>query len=310
MKQFQSKKKVQSLRQKNKNSKIKFKLRNEFKSSFQENDLAFRSSNNNSPQDIKSLQSIDSIIIRPENNFEDHPVTTLSSIKEAVINEFTNEGLISYLQSKVGGQRNERSINQLIQRLVLFLSWASSLLRMSSLILTSVMKHFKLILEHYELVEKFVEYLDKRKELSTSSQLNYLFDISKTVQWFYLFKQSSRNNTDSNQYTEDSLMLQRWLSCVKNIQKVLNKSLSQDQARSNSLETCIYNAEYPEGGMKQLQECIMEDIEFIKSYDGDETFIDKHSFIRFMRILYSSIYVYGVQGRLAGNLTSLHIFYK
>lgn len=310
MKQFQSKKKVQSLRQKNKNSKIKFKLRNEFKSSFQENDLAFRSSNNNSPQDIKSLQSIDSIIIRPENNFEDHPVTTLSSIKEAVINEFTNEGLISYLQSKVGGQRNERSINQLIQRLVLFLSWASSLLRMSSLILTSVMKHFKLILEHYELVEKFVEYLDKRKELSTSSQLNYLFDISKTVQWFYLFKQSSRNNTDSNQYTEDSLMLQRWLSCVKNIQKVLNKSLSLDQARSNSLETCIYNAEYPEGGMKQLQECIMEDIEFIKSYDGDETFIDKHSFIRFMRILYSSIYVYGVQGRLAGNLTSLHIFYK
>ena len=195
-----------------------------------------------------------------------------------------------------------------MQRLIMFILWSYSKLfrsdfqKLQTNNVLSTSQIFKVIVRHHELLEGFVEFLDKQRSLSTSSQRNYLSDIFISVQWFFLNKQSESSLCDA--YVEDSLILQRWSISVKNILKSLNKVLTIERAKGNSLQECVYNAEYPEGGIQQLQQCILDDMDFVLSFiDSEECiyFIDKTLFLKFMRILYSSIYVFGVQGRLAGS---------
>jgi hypothetical protein len=243
------------------------------------------------------------------NNHNNYPKTALRRIiglrnkqitpAVSIINIYLdNCGLVLYLQSPSGGQRDKQSINQLLQRTELFLSFNHSLIFNNNRIPLSfnVEKFFsEIITNHYNLVPQFISHMEKKRSLSVSSQLNYMYDVQRSVHWFVLFRRKA-----NKLFPVESVSYYRWLDCIRNIKKPLQHRLSLEKAKGNSLEEKVYQNEYPEGGLDQLQNCIKTEIEFCESLLS-VIFIDEVTYRRFMSIVYSSVYSFGVQGRLAGN---------
>lgn len=211
----------------------------------------------------------------------------------------SNCGLVSYLHSTSGGMRDIQSTNQLVHRVDLFLNFNYIMIykyRCIPLSFNVEMFFSRVIKNHYNMIPQFIEYMEGRKSLSVSSQLNYLYDIQRSVHWFCLFR---RNNSVSTRVS--TVPYTRWIDCIKNIKKPLQHRLSLEKSRGSSLQEKIYNNEYPEGGLQQLQDCIKEEMEFIESFNySDISYIDEATYRRFMEILYSACYAFGVQGRIAG----------
>lgn len=206
-------------------------------------------------------------------------------------------GLVEYLQSPAGGKRDSQSIHQTLQRVDSFLNFNYLSIYKTRCIPISfdVELFFKQVIRiHYNNIPEYISFLEEKKALSVSSQLNYLYDIQRSVHWFCLFRKTHNNVVSSSSYT-------RWIDCIRNIKKPLHHSLSLQRAKGNSIEEKVYQSEYPEGGLNQLQNCIKSEMKFIESFDTpDLIFIDKSTYNRFTGILYSAIYAFGIQGRISG----------
>ena len=236
-------------------------------------------------------------------------IKTNNNINKNNNNELCNEsfiakqleivGLNSYVLSTLTGNNTKISLHQCIQRTILFITWnysTSYSVPIDTQFGIDIIKVFyNIIKKNYDILPDFVNYLKERRGLSVSTQLNYLYDITKSVKWFSMFR---KNN--SHKFRIGSLALTRWIECIKNIRKPLSRTLSLERSKENSMEKRVQDGSFPEGGLKQLKDCIKTDMPFIKSFKTNTITIDKSVYIRFMRILYSSIYSCGVQGRLAG----------
>jgi hypothetical protein len=216
-----------------------------------------------------------------------------------IANQLEVVGLNSYVLSTLTGNNTKISLHQCIQRTILFITWnysTSYSVPIDTQFGIDIIKVFyNIIKKNYAILPDFVNYLKERRGLSVSTQLNYLYDITKSVKWFSMFR---KNN--SHQFPIGSLVFTRWIECIKNIRKPLSRTLSLERSKENSMEKRVQDGSFPEGGLKQLKDCIKTDMPFIKSFKTNTITIDKSVYIRFMRILYSSIYSCGVQGRLAG----------
>ena len=208
-------------------------------------------------------------------------------------------GLHKYVSSTLTGKTIKQQLYQFIQRLILFLNWNYGHIHSISLfgqVGIDALQFFKDVIErHYEFIPDFVDYLENKRGIATSSQLNYLYDISKAVKWFCMFRKNS------HLYSISNLSFTRWLECIRIIRKPLSRKLRLERARENSIEKKIQYGSFPEGGLAQLKDCIRQDLDFIKSYMNIK-FLDKCAFNRFMQVLYSSLYACGIQGRLSGQI--------
>ena len=235
-------------------------------------------------------------------NFNNNITSVVSPPVSVVTIYLTNNGLIEYLQSTNGGKREGQSINQLLRRVEFYLNFIHSEIYKTSLFPLSfnVQKFFSEVIKiHYNLLPQFLVHMEKKKMLSVSSQLNYLYDIQKSVHWFVLFRR------DNRVYFVKNLPYYRWLDCIRNLKKPLQHRLSLEKAKGNSLEEKVYQNQYPEGGLDQLQSCIKTEMEFVESLLSI-FYIDKATYRRFMKILYSAIYAFGVQGRSFGNNNNIN----
>ena len=217
-----------------------------------------------------------------------------------------NCGLVSYLQSTPGRHRDIQSINQLVQRVDLFLNVMYALVYKNHRICLSFDVEFffaQTIKAHYNLIPQFILHMEEKRSLSVSSQLNYLYDIQRSVHWFVLF----RTQKQGKRLIVKSVPYYRWIDCIRNVKKPLQHRLALEKAKGNSLQEKVYRNEYPEGGLDQLQNCIKTEIEFVESLLL-MSYIDEATFRRFMGILYSALYAFGVQGRCSGNNYIMKIY--
>ena len=232
------------------------------------------------------------------NNINNNNKTNELCSESFIIKKLEDAGLHSYVQSTLIGNNIKQSLHQCIQRVVLFITWNYSRTYSFSIItqtdINIIQVFQQIIKKNYDILPDFVNYLKEKRGLSVSTQLNYLYDITKSVKWFTMFR---RNN--SHQFFINSLAFTRWIECIKTIRKPLSRTMSLERSKENSMESKVQDGSFPEGGLKQLRDCIETDLTFIKSFKKT-TIIDKPTFIRFMKVLYSSIYSCGVQGRLAG----------
>jgi len=217
-----------------------------------------------------------------------------------IVKQLKDAGLHSYVQSTLTGINIKQLLHQCIQKVVLFIIWNYTTTYSVSIITQvniNIVKVFQeIIKKNYDILPDFVNYLKEKRGLAVSTQLNYLYDITKSVKWFTMFRKNNSQNFPIN-----SLAFTRWIECVKTIRKPLSRTMSLERSKENSMEIKVQDGSFPEGGLKQLRDCIKTDLPFIKSFNETTLLIDKPTFIRFMRVLYSSIYSCGVQGRLAGN---------
>lgn len=236
-------------------------------------------------------------------NFESNTINNNLSPEECLI----NVGIIDYITPTFTGQSKNTAIKTFMTRLILFLNWGYKKLhhipiRGSDNV--NILELFSLLIaKHYNIIADFVKYLKNKKGLSNCTQRNYLIDIAKAVDWFSLF----RDNCET-EFPIRTKCLQKWKKCLKIVKKPITKAISLDIAKAKSLEDKIYDGIFPENGLIQLKQCIDDEMEYIKSFKTENDFIDKTTYITFMRILYSSLYACGIQGRLSGNVFNISFF--
>jgi hypothetical protein len=106
------------------------------------------------------------------------------------------------------------------------------------------------------------------------------------------------------------------MDCLKPVEYVLanickceKKRLKIQNSENNDIETMIENRQLPAGGLKELQQYVLKDLQWVKSWtealiESTErkhtNCVGKDEYYRFMQILYASLYVYSPQGRISG----------
>ena len=228
-----------------------------------------------------------------ENNSKLNSLKVIKSLEQCL----ADAGLNKFILPTFTGQTKDNAAKTFINRIILFLQWSYEEIHKISLhqkTKVNILKFFsELISTHSDQIATFVDFLKVRKGLSFSTQRNYLVDISKAVDWFYLFR-------NDNSFPVSNTSFLKWKQCLKIVKKPITKAISLEQAKAKSLEDKIYDGIFPEKGLTQLKDCVHEEIEYIMSFKTNDEFIDKSTYNWFMCILYSSLYACGIQGRLSG----------
>ena len=85
------------------------------------------------------------------------------------------------------------------------------------------------------------------------------------------------------------------------IVKSIEKRIKREKAPFHTLEYKVNTLQVPAKGLQDLRECIQVSMESLKYNCNDgNVYFDKEIYLDYMGLLYASLYVFSVQGRISG----------
>jgi hypothetical protein len=140
----------------------------------------------------------------------------------------------------------------------------------------------------------FYRYLLKIKLLQPATICHYNLDISALLNWFVVFRHD-RNAIFTLQYTD----LYAVNKVTAGAGKLYNKLKKRVQAkRPSCIEDLVAAGRWPAGGMKDLYDAVLSQLEWLRNVVDGGTVITKDIYNLFTQLLSASMYVGCVQGRI------------
>jgi hypothetical protein len=220
--------------------------------------------------------------------------------------QFKTAGLDTHLCSYLGKQKTQRAAKTCINRTTTFCLWVYYQINQRNFDWSESMSIVGLLAsvltEHYSKFMDFALYLENSKKFSASTICNHLYDIIEVSRWVGYFK-------SANNQTPLKIDLHGFEATARAIRRVYGKK-RKSQVSEKCLENVVASRRLPIEGLKTLIECVEADMAWfhnltdqlkLESPDSDDLFVlDELIYKHFMRLLFSSLYVFSVNGRCGG----------
>jgi hypothetical protein len=248
--------------------------------------------------------ALDGIIIRSSASFT-HNQCFNHDIQEKLVNAINEIGFKEYFTEEFNGGHSPHYVTTWSRRLSRFLNFSYHAIHNTYLEADMIVKWTKDIIRiHYkEVFKKYVTHLRERLQLKPSTVLVELYDIKKYMDWFVYIRTESEGESAVCTATDCLKPLEYVLM---NICKSERKRLKKQNSECQDLETLVELGQLPEGGLEEIQQCLQNDLQWVKSWAMDlmnndiSNFVGRTEYNRYMQILYASFYAYSPQGRISG----------
>jgi hypothetical protein len=219
-------------------------------------------------------------------------------------------GIKSFFTSTIGGKISMKRINAISRRLCHCVYWTYNLCdppverlldKYNEFNEQTFMRYVKcFITRDYVLLSSYGAYCEKYTGLKSSTTKGIITEIYAGIKWFVLFKNTSKFHVKPDRISGIE-------ETVKGLRKCLSKDIKKNKPDA-TLSKVTYDLKLPEGSssleqLQVLQKHLKDQIPrvnhilfgFIK-----ENILTRNDYNFFMRILYSSLYIFSPQGRIGG----------
>ena len=206
------------------------------------------------------------------------------------------KGMQHHFESVLGGEMKPDVVKYILRRTAELLIWTYQYKNNRVLEKHSIIYWFQtLILSEYILVQPFSsKYLSGYRQLSPSTCLNYITDFTKAINWFIWF----RENRETEYPIEGAASGGILTLCCK-LKKSYKPSLRK-QRLNKTLEHLVESGHFPAGGLIQLQEVMVEDIQWAKDISEHLARTCLQTNNKFLAVLIGAMYCESPQGRIGG----------
>jgi hypothetical protein len=221
-----------------------------------------------------------------------------------IIEILFSSGLEKHFGSTSGGSLAPYDIRLLAKRNAIFLNWTYYQTQDSNNKRTftdiSLKEFIKSVIDiYYDELGNFINFLKNSKGYTYSTINIWLLEIKKVITWFCMFRKS---NSD-----EVKIKYKRYnafLNIISVICKGLKKKMRRESATQHSIDYKVKALKLPAGGLEALRKVVIDEsnktLAQFSNYDfNNNIYIDKSIYNKFMGLLYASLYVFSVQGRLS-----------
>ena len=210
-------------------------------------------------------------------------------------------GYQAYLNDKVtGGNINANVINERLTSIAKLLSWSYCFVnhaRFEESTASVINWTRKVFLQDAPIFAEYQDYIRNVKKNSPLTVASNLYHFKNYMKWCFHFSQVFRKQISRRGFDRLNIICD---SIINGCKKVAKKTISKD----HNVDAMINALRFPPGGLKQLQEAIEEEIDWVNSFKAtDKYFItstmDESVYKKFIGLLIASIYCFAPQGRIA-----------
>jgi hypothetical protein len=205
-------------------------------------------------------------------------------------------GLYAHLRTWQGGNRSAEDAQTATGRVARWLIWTHEKMAVTSSssptpLLEMFCERFALaVKKDYNTLGDYTMYLGKSFMASTIN--NHLYDIQSAVMWFVC--------GDKNEGRLIPADLMGFDFVVTKLRKKSTKATKRDRV-GKTMATEVYLRHQPAGGLKELQEAFLPELEKLKRFlKQTPLVITRTDFLWFTGMLYLSFYLFSPQGRVSG----------
>ena len=225
-------------------------------------------------------------------NGEEHKSTVVQKYDDSFVIERST--FYEHFQSPLGGAKKEDAIDTMVKRLTGLLLWTYCYIYKIKLpeIENEYWGWFLLVTtKYYMTVNKYAAFLSERKKISPSTILNHLSDIGAMAKWLVHF---------SGRHFGAPQSIVGFEEVLKGLRRSFNKHINKNTYNGLSLEKRIEYRKYPRGGMKELQEAVLQKKEWVIKCLNNLTVVDCDIYNAFLSVMFVSFYLFSLQGRVGG----------
>ena len=217
-------------------------------------------------------------------------VSSKDNIKEII------ESLIK-LKFKAFLENENNSVDNVHQRLTIvskILAWTYYYVTKRQLKgrYISIMKWTKLLFKHGSILNDYQQHIKNVKKHSPLTICTNLYGLKIYIKWCYLFSDAFQNQIHREDYD-------RFNSTIEAICKSNKSSARKVISKTHNVQEMINVLKFPPGGLKQLQDIIVEEVEWVDQFKYNTSIIDESTYKKFIGILIASIYCFAPQGRIS-----------
>jgi hypothetical protein len=215
--------------------------------------------------------------------------SSITTIHDTLI----NSGMKEYFKSAIGGSKDDQTATTIITRLENFLEYTFTEVHgdQSKLNPIECLNWFaEIITERYGLLGSYCVYLENQKRYRASTIQLYLNDISLAATWIVL-------HGPYNATLLKGADLLAFRDVISKLRHNANKK-KRLETSEKTMETAISEGRAPPGGLRELQSIVEAELPWARQ--AGFSFIDKEVYMKFMEIMFASLYVFAVQGRVSG----------
>lgn len=149
---------------------------------------------------------------------------------------------------------------------------------------------------HFKLIIKFANYLEQDKKMEASSIKNYLTEINALLEWFVYASPVHHSPLES-------MKLDKVKHLLKKLRGPLNKKSKLARAKQTE-KSRVASLRLPSGGFQEVVEMVDKEVHAMNAWcnkvEIERREITKEEYLDFVRVLWTSMYIYSPQGRIGG----------
>ena len=210
-------------------------------------------------------------------------------------------GIKTYLESKIGGSKGQREIEQQVGQIAFGLTWTYCRHHKSSRQLADNLRdtidwYVKLIETEYPLLlSEYCSYLEL-EERKVGSILNCLTSLDRGAKWVVHHLRHKR-------YQPNPAVLNGWQDGIKCIKNSYRGAKRAEAAACATTREAVLQMKQPPGGIRALQEMVLEksDEFLVQHYQHTTCLNVTEDIYRInLQLLFSGCYTFAIQGRQSG----------
>ena len=210
-------------------------------------------------------------------------------------------GIKTYLESKIGGSKGQREIEQQVGQIAFGLTWTYCRHHKSSRQLADNLEdtidwYVKLIETEYPLLlSEYCSYLEL-EERKVGSILNCLTSLDRGAKWVVHHLRHKR-------YQPNPAVLNGWQDGIKCIKNSYRGAKRAEAAACATTREAVLQMKQPPGGIRALQEMVLEksDEFLVQHYQHTTCLNVTEDIYRInLQLLFSGCYTFAIQGRQSG----------
>jgi hypothetical protein len=210
-------------------------------------------------------------------------------------------GIKTYLESKIGGSKGQREIEQQVGQIAFGLTWTYCRHHKSSRQLADNLEdtidwYVKLIETEYPLLlSEYCSYLEL-EERKVGSILNCLTSLDRGAKWVVHHLRHKR-------YQPNPAVLNGWQDGIKCIKNSYRGAKRAEAAACATTREAVLQMKQPPGGIRALQDMVLEksDEFLVQHYQHTTCLNVTEDIYRInLQLLFSGCYTFAIQGRQSG----------
>jgi hypothetical protein len=209
---------------------------------------------------------------------------------DSVIAALTSAGFLQFLEGDLGGAKLTRDATRIMKNTARFLKWSYKEVKKAGIPQQSVLQWLENIITYqYITLSLYASHCANVLCFKPSTVRNHIGDIMVACEWYTIYGAGA-----SSLPGEVLVKVRHVATAVRKLQVRREKDI-----RSRvSMDSKVRERRMPSGGLAELQRVVNRRIPWAMSLQ--DTKINEEDYKQVLGLLYSTLYVYSVQGRISG----------